>query len=100
MIMKFVTIVNTDYIVSSITDNEALSAMEVSSNLAWAKAYVQADNIGSLVDIKFGNAVFIERDLTSMEQGELALANTAMREAKVMAVAQIENDYMSKLLGK
>lgn len=102
--MQVVTLNNKAYLAERVEENTAFSAFGISNAKQLAikdfKGYVQAENLGELIDISFGNAVFMSRGLTTIEQGACTMVLTAMDEARKTAVPSLENARLDQLLGE
>ncbi len=100
--MKVVTLNGKTYLATS-TDNDTLAkAMHFNGDVSLGVLveYVKQDNIGKLQNVGFKNQVFTERDLDAVEDGQFVMAQTLMVQAKTFAIKDVENKYISTLLGK
>lgn len=102
--MQVVTLNNKVYLASSTDGNTAFGAFAVGNGKTLGtkdfKSYIQAKNVGELLDISFGNAVYMSRPLTTIEQGSFTMVETAMDEARKTAIPFLENARLDQLLGE
>lgn len=102
--MQVVTLNNKVYLAERVEENTAFGAFGISNTkqltLKDFKGYVQAENLGELTNISFGNAVFMSRGLTTIENGAYTMVATAMDEARKTAVPSLENARLDQLLGE
>ena len=99
--MKIVTLNNKSYLVADATATELVNAMEFSGkdlNMRIVADYLKNENLNTLTNVTFGNQVFTARDLTPLEDGYVALAATAMQQAKLTALSKVENQSFDDLL--
>ena len=99
--MVVVTLNNKQYLAASVDSGLVTGALAVGNiSMGTFVSYAKAENLGELQEITYANQIFTSRNLTVQEQGFKTVVDATMQEAKLTALASVENVRLSELMGK